>query len=293
VSRYPPGRKTVCYVNPKDPAEAVLVRGFTPSMWFGLFPLIFVAVGGGGMYAMIRKMREKGQPAGEPSSKRTPSALRAQTAGVPGHPVELKSRWPRLGKLAASLLVAAFWNGIVSVFVWQAIQSWQRGRPEWFLTIFMIPFVLVGLGLLAWVGHSFLGLFNPSVKLTVNSPTIPLGGTLEAAWRIQGQTHVIDRLRVYLEGREEATYKRGTRTHTDRQVFATFDLASITSRHDMRAGTARLVIPTSTMHTFEAPHNKIIWTLYVHGDIARWPDIKDEFPITIQPMPAPIPITLP
>lgn len=286
VNRYPPGRKTVCYVDPNDPNEAVLVRDFTPSMLLGLLPLIFVAVGVGGMSFTIRKMRQSREPDGSWSAQRVESFSGLRPAVPAGQPVELKARWPRFGKLVASLLVAAFWNGIVSVFVWQVIQSWQKGRPEWFLTIFMIPFVLVGLGLLGWVGHSFLGLFNPTVRLVVNTPAVPLGGALGISWEIHGRIHVIDRLRIYLEGREEATYKRGTRTHTDRQVFATFDLASITSRTDMRSGRARITVPASTMHSFTASHNKITWTLHVHGDIARWPDIKEEFPVTLLPLPA-------
>jgi hypothetical protein len=38
------------------------------------------------------------------------------------------------------------------------------------------------------------------------------------------------------------------------------------------------------MHSFEAGHNKIIWSLRVHGDIYRWPDVKDEYPIVVLPM---------
>src|SRR4051812_630290 len=38
VEQYPPGKSAVCYVNPNDPTQAVLVPGFTPAMWFGLIP---------------------------------------------------------------------------------------------------------------------------------------------------------------------------------------------------------------------------------------------------------------
>ena len=42
---FPPGLHTLCYVNPQDPADAVLNRGFTTDMLYGLIPLIFLAVG--------------------------------------------------------------------------------------------------------------------------------------------------------------------------------------------------------------------------------------------------------
>ncbi|MCB0333956.1 MAG: DUF3592 domain-containing protein, partial [Bdellovibrionales bacterium] len=52
IAPYEQGSTTDCYVNPKSPSEAVLSRG---GLWIALFlliPLIFIAVGGGGIYAV-------------------------------------------------------------------------------------------------------------------------------------------------------------------------------------------------------------------------------------------------
>ena len=38
------------------------------------------------------------------------------------------------------------------------------------------------------------------------------------------------------------------------------------------------------MHSFEADSNKIIWEIKVEGEIARWPDVSQNFPITVDPM---------
>lgn len=54
VRRLPPLTRTVCYVNPKDPAEAVLNRDFNHEYAFGLVPLLFVAVGLGGIIFTLR-----------------------------------------------------------------------------------------------------------------------------------------------------------------------------------------------------------------------------------------------
>jgi hypothetical protein len=185
-----------------------------------------------------------------------------------------------------SLVLACFWNGIVSVPVWQVINSWRRGHPEWFLTLFMVPFVAVGIGLMGFVIYSFLRLFNPSVNLTVSGVVVPLGGALELTWNITGRSQVISKLRIFLEGREEATYQRGTSSQTDKVVFATFDLATLTPPNDLRSARARIQIPTRTMHSFVSDHNRITWSLCVAGDIARWPDIKDEYQIQLLPLAA-------
>jgi hypothetical protein len=278
IRRYPPGGSAVCYVDPGRPSQAVLNRNFTGMMWLGLIPLVFVAVGAGGMLGVLRK---KTVAVGTPARGTKPSPLAVQGPGA----VVLKAAASPMTKLIAGILVSLFWNGIVSVFVWQCIKGWQRGRPEWFLMIFLIPFVLIGLAMIGYVIYAFLGLFNPRPQLTVNAAAIPLGGVLEVQWRFRGSVNRLNRLRLVLEGREEATYRRGTSTTTDRETFAKLELASVTSRPEMAAGQARFTLPRDTMHSFAAEHNKVIWTLKVEGDIERWPDVKEEFPLTLLPAP--------
>lgn len=53
VARIPAGAEVTCYVNPNDPFDAVIERGFTGDYLFGLVPLVFVLVGGGGLGFVI------------------------------------------------------------------------------------------------------------------------------------------------------------------------------------------------------------------------------------------------
>ena len=55
VARYQPGVKSTCYVNPSDPTQTVLRRGSPAMIPFFLLPLIFVAIGAGGIYFTWRK----------------------------------------------------------------------------------------------------------------------------------------------------------------------------------------------------------------------------------------------
>src|SRR5437868_7655480 len=41
VDRLSPGTQATCYVNRRDPNDAVLERGFTPDLFLGLIPMIF------------------------------------------------------------------------------------------------------------------------------------------------------------------------------------------------------------------------------------------------------------
>ena len=186
-------------------------------------------------------------------------------------------------KLLVILAFALFWNGIVSVFVAEAVKGWRAGHPDWWLTLFLVPFVVIGLGFLGGVVYLFLALFNPRPRLRVTPGTVRLGNTLQVQWEITGRVHVLERLRLRLEGREEATYRRGTSSSTDRSVFADLEIANVTTRPELWSGSGSVTIPANLMYSFASEHNKIIWALQVHGQIARWPDLQEEFPVTVLP----------
>jgi hypothetical protein len=284
VGRHPPGTRTFCYVNPADPTQAVLERGFTSDLWFGLIPLVFVAFGAGGMWLV----RRQGRGLGAAGPKSHPARPRKATHGLPEEEAGpaarvLKASAPPWLKLLGGILVAAFWNGILSVFLLDVIRGWRRHHPDWFETIFLIPFVVIGLGMIGFVIYSFLALFNPRLKLTLTPGAVPLGSAFEVRWEFPGRSGAIERLRIHLEGREEAQYRRGTTTCTDKSVFAKIEIVSTTDRAAVRSGQVRLHLPAGLMHSWKADNNKIIWAIRAHGDIAWWPDVKLEFPVTVLP----------
>jgi hypothetical protein len=210
-----------------------------------------------------------------PSAPLDPGAL-------PGGRVALKTTAP-LTKFIVTVLLAGFWNGITGVFVGLAVKSWIAHRPEWFLTIFITPFVLIGLFLIGVIGWAFLNLFNPRMALTVNATEIPLGGTFDLQWNIRGRASRIQKLVIRLEGREEARYRRGTSTSTDRNVFARIPVIETDNPQQIAQGQARIVIPARTMHTWDGGNNKIIWELQARGEIPRYPDVTEDFSVTILP----------
>lgn len=272
VKRYPPGIRAKCFVNPKDPADAVLNRDFQAEYLVGLFPLLFVFVGAFGMRWAFSKARQASAPAES-----------QQAAFLARGPSELKAPVSPLMKLFGAILIAAFWNGIVSVFVWQMVEGWRHGHPDACLTLFMIPFVAVGLGLFGLIGYQFLALFNPRLHVTLSEHAVPLGASAELEWRFSGSVSRIERLTMTLEGREEATYRRGTSTSTDKHVFCSVELAALPAGPAVAAGRTRVEVPAGSAPTFEASNNKILWSVKVHAAIPRWPDVIEEFPLTVLP----------
>jgi hypothetical protein len=294
VRRHPAGKRATCFVNPRHPAEAVLVRGFTPGMWIGLVPLAFMAAGLGGLIAARRQTRRLAQEAAATFAGTAvslkPAATGAATAtadaGAEAGSRVLKPAMSRHLGFVALLVFTAFWNGVIFFGMFGGGKRFRLDRFDWFdgfALLFSVPFVLIGLGMMALTVYTFLGLFNPRPELTLTPGEPALGGAFDLAWRLHGRTHALRDLQLFLEGREEATYARGTSTCTDKKTFRRIDLAGFTSPADMRSGHCRVTLPADAVPSFKSAHNRIVWSLCVQGSIPRWPDLKDEFEIQVRP----------
>ena len=293
VAKYPRGSQAVCYVNPKDPTEAILDRSPSLLWLIGLIPGLFFIVGVSGLLGSLRSffkssgtVKLPGAPSGLPgipSVPNLPPTISGIAPGAGGGGTELQSSASPLAKLAGAMFIALFWNGITGVFVWFAAKSWINGKPEYFLTLFITPFVLIGLGLLGFVGYTFLNLFNPRVRLTVSNTVIALGGTLNLQWQFTGAVSRLQNLKIVLEGREEARYRRGTDNAVDKHVFIRLPVFETTDSRLITQGQAQFSIPPNLMHTWDGGNNKIIWELKLHGEIPRFPDVSEEYPMTILP----------
>jgi len=263
VDKYPPGINTFCYVNPHMPNEAVIDRDFNISMLIMvIFPLIFTSVGFIPLLFFLKNKNVNVIPSVSGSSE-----------------VVLKSKTSPLTRLLGVLIVAIFWNGIIIIPLSQIYQ----GRGETCLTLFMIPFSIVGIGLIIGVIYYVLCLFNPRPKLILSSSPVPMGKEVTVWWKVSGNTYVMKDFHIYLEGREEATYTRGTDSVTDKEVFSTINIFDTENPEYMKEGSAGFTIPSDSMHTFDAPHNKVLWHIHLNSKINYWPDIKEEYEIMVFP----------
>ncbi|HEX2223127.1 MAG TPA: DUF3592 domain-containing protein [Thermoanaerobaculia bacterium] len=287
VARYPPGRRTPCYVNPENPSEAVLSRDFDLAYLIGLFPLLFVAAGVGGILFTLRggfrSARSRAQEAAASSPAAASFGIVAPETLAGGGPVELKSGASPVAKFVGILFIALFWNGIVSVFLYQVVEGWRTGAGDGCLTAFLVPFVLVGLALIYGIFQQFLVLFVPRPRLTLSRGALLPGEPVQVQWRFSGSAGRIQKLRIVLEGSELVRYRRGTDVHTATEVFFSEALAEVQHASQIPAGTARLEVPAGSMPSFEADNNKILWKLKVVCEVPNWPDNEEEYPLVVLP----------
>jgi hypothetical protein len=304
VDEHPPGKPIVCYANPRRPWEAVLERGLGWWALFTLFPLPFLAVGFFGLRWLLRGGGTPGKAARGGKSARgaaartadgTAAAFAGKAGAAPWSTVaggrpggEARDLPPAPGRRARfffMLAAALFWNGIVSVFLVNVVSEWRGGSGPWFLTLFLVPFVVVGLGLIAAWLASAGALFNPRPHVRLDPGEPVLGQMLSVSWEIPQGAGRLRRLSIRLTGEEVASYRRGTSTVTERQAFFDGELAEATHARLIEAGRASLRLPTGLPPTWQATNNRIEWTLRVTGEIALWPDLDDSHVITIHPAP--------
>jgi hypothetical protein len=287
VAAHPVGSQGLCYVNPENPDQAVINRDLSLEFLFLVLPLGFMAFGGGLLYTATRVSGKDGSPKGHMASH----ALIFQDKVTPGLPdpvnegqaLKLNPRQSRLGGALFLLLFTIIWNVIVSIFLFQVVNSWLSGNPNYFETLFLIPFVLVGIGVLLLTIRQFMTLLNPSVSVRLSPNRPVLGGAIDIQWQMKGSVRAVKELEVVMEGREVAKYTQGTSTYTDTHIFHSTRLYNSSRSLGIRMGHASFNVPADTMHTFIAEHNQIMWVLVFRGGISLGPDLDDEFEIPVFP----------
>jgi hypothetical protein len=291
VERYATGTRFQCFVDPADPTQAVINRDITSWYYFGL--IFFGAFAGIplllGTFALrqfssARAAQQRADMAiGVPAVIGAPAGVSALEAVADAGPTVLQPTTSPMGKLVAATIVCLFWNGLVGVFTYFEIQQFSGGDGSWFLAIFLLIFQAIGVALLLAVPYQLLALANPRPRLTLSRGTLPIGGTVPFEWQLVGTSSRVTRLTLTLRGREEARYRRGTNTRTDWHEFHSDVIADAADPISIEHGSGTIRIPAGTMHSFAATNNKIIWTITVKGEIARWPDIDESFEIRVSP----------
>ena len=296
-NRYP------CWYDPTDPYLVVLVRDGRWWVWLAFtVPASFVVIGAGGLiYSLLRwgKSAEHRAAITQRVQERDflgggrrvyPAVPRgADMTNSPGTrlrfrlPMATSPGWALFGTLAFCVI----WNGLVSVFVVIVVRSHVAGSPDWFWTILIIPFVLIGLGAIGVLFRQLLVTtgIGPTLVEISNHPLEP-GGQYRLFLSQSGRL-TINTMRVSFVCEETATYRQGTDTRTETQEVYRQEILR-REGFDIQSGLPfeaelDLNVPKGAMHSLKAAHNEITWALAVEGNVAGWPDYKRSFPVVVCP----------
>ena len=305
LDRFEIGRHYDCWYDPMDPQTVVLVRGYSGWRYLLLLiPLSFVSIGGGGLLFAAMQWNASA----ERRSHRAQRAAQLQPFEVPGadpnYPTvpaggnltnspgtTLAYRLPTAAmtglKLVAVAMAALLWNGIVAIFVVMVVGGFARGEPDWVLTVLVVPFVAIGIGLVVYFAR--LGWLATAVGPTwveVSEHPLAPGRACDALLSQAGRLK-IDALELWLACDEKATYRQGTDTRIEsRRVFE----ERCFIREDFEIDPSmpfesrcQVQVPGTAMHSFQANHNEVSWKLIVKGRVAGRPDYQRVFQIVVNP----------
>jgi hypothetical protein len=254
-----------------------------------------------GPYGPERTAREEhttpAAPAGDkpvpPTAEDWPTVPTVELSPEPATTLAVRLR-PDSGKLGCALAFlipfTAVWVSIVSVFVVHIARDHARGQHNWGPTLFLVPFVLVGLGLIMLLCVAAAGLvgrlLTGRVAVELSAHPLEAGGRYEL-WAEQGAGAVpLRAVRVRLVCRESARYQQGTSTYTStREVYGQDVLSPETNpRGDGLSGGVRrpLEVPAGVMHSFAAANNQVSWLAQVRGRVGLLP-VRLAFPVIVYP----------
>jgi hypothetical protein len=190
-------------------------------------------------------------------------------------------------RLVAVAMATLLWNGIAAIFVVMAVGSMVRGEPDWMLTVLVLPFVAIGLGLLVYFARLVMiaAGVGPTWIEVSDHPLAP-GRKYDALISQAGRLKM-NSLEMWLACDEKATYRQGTDTRTEtRRVYHQRCFAQKEFEIQQALpfeGRSQIEVPEAAMHSFAANHNEVSWKLVVKGSVVGWPDYERVFQIVVSP----------
>ena len=314
------GGRYTCWYDPHDPKKAVLFRNWSwtnitllivPFSLFllGLGPLIHLylyrpersvvkgSVHSDSLHNYAAENAEESSP-DVSSDKLLESEL---VNDLPNSPsirniidspgVKMKYRLPLdnspIWSLGVILLLCVAWGLLCIAFVSVALGGFLDRRPDWVLTGFILPFVLI------WVGLIFYFFRNLQLATSISPTLLEIDDALlhpgqkTSALVIQMGEHYIFSFDVNLICEEEAVFSYGTDIRREKQVVYRSNLLSqkdfnIVADEPFEKS-FEFTIPPDAMHSFDSPHNRIAWRLEVCGEAENRPPFTRSFVLVVKP----------
>lgn len=282
LNRFNPGDTATCWINPKNPYEAVLAHGLGWEVLMVFIPLLFVAIGVGGIFGGIKKATSANhrRPTGKlPDIFPDLKTKRGRQLGV-----SLRPKASALTEFIGLLIVALFWNGIT----WGVLIAIWRDNDGVFSivgTVFLSIFCLIGLGLLGAAGKKLLFvLLTGDAAMEIEREPLRSGESVEFAI-LHPMKHRPDHVEAKLICREKASYQQGTDTITREEVVHS-ELVLDVPADRLPSGRqlnlrGRMSIPADAMHSFKDQHNEITWGVQVKMEIPNRPDVDEFYPFRV------------
>jgi hypothetical protein len=257
-----------CYVNPANPAEAVLYRDPRPAMlaFIAVFAVLFGAVGGGIVLGAV-----------------WPSASgRGREEWRRGR-ITCSSKNEAFGISIFALLWNALTAPIVLLIGGQLYQQLLAGKLS---VLFLLIFPLLGVVLLAIAGYAVLS-WRKFGKVVLSSPSFPVppGGRLSGILQVAGRAEPADGFTLTLQCVERVTTGSGKNRSRRESVIWEETRKAASSRVGSSGQTTVAVdflLPAEAAPTQGDANNGIVWRLQASAEVPGV-DFYCQFEIPVLP----------
>jgi hypothetical protein len=306
LARFQVGKKYACWYDPEKPTQAVVIREFRwwpwlvlvipiSLFWFGsvgLANLLWRSIASSERRAAMTTRARGFELAG--MNGRAEAGLHAVPSGAsvtdsPGLrlayrlPIEPTANWLSVGMATVTIV----WNVVVVLFAIQVIGMHILGRPNWLLTLLLLPLIAIGLWTLYQLARQMLYTVGiGATRLEISDHPLYPGQDVEL-YLFQAGRLPVRWLRVALISEEQAVYKQGTDTRSSTHPAARHVLSrerdiEISFDAPMER-TVGFKVPPEAMHSFASLHSEVNWYLVVSGKVSHWPVFERRFPVFIHP----------
>ena len=136
----------------------------------------------------------------------------------------------------------------------------------------------------ASIPFSVLALLNPRPRVSLTPGTLRAGESAQLQWSFRGSARRIRRLEIKLAA-TKVTVTRGKGSVSVATKPAGLPNVPILERGNelpLESGGVSFTVPADTPPSSDGD-TAIRWKLELHGDIAYWPDVNEEFEVVILP----------
>jgi hypothetical protein len=257
-----------CYVNPLDPADAVMDRSYISGIaTIAGTGAVFMLVGGGGMFLIRRGAKAQHH-----------AKIEEQLADNARMPTVLKPTMSIRLKFIVGFAVTLIWDGVVVLLAWIVYSGRQGNRA---MTIyFLIAFGVVGIILLVAMLRSARQLLYPIPHLTLTKHPIWLSENAEVHWEWLGPYHRLTGLKLAIAVFRLPSNQPGYGELQKRHPLWQQPIFETTQPSDLQMGHHAFVIPPEVMPSAE-DNSRIVWAILLDAAFSQPGQLKLEFPINV------------
>jgi len=196
----------------------------------------------------------------------------------------LKSKSPLQMRFSCSLTLAMMFWFISIMFLGYLLYE----IPDLFTSIFgwfmlLLVFFFCGypaMRITYYLVQCILSFSNPRPYLEMAPSKIQPGGEANLEWVMTGAADRIRRLRIWLENREEIVRQSHPQPS---KLLVKIPIYETENTPEIRRGHIQFALPETAEPSFFDDKKNRSWFVCVRGEIDRWPDIDEEYEITVIP----------